>query len=95
MRQPIPVRSEAAPRARIERNADSSEITLAFEDNRLAALIFGLYDQNLAKIERIEKIYRNDVKETPEIVYQTLAQQKLRLETLHQAKGDYVSPLDL
>lgn len=29
-----------------------AEITLAFEDNRYASLVFGLYDQNLAKIER-------------------------------------------
>jgi phosphate starvation-inducible PhoH-like protein len=30
----------------------ASEITLAFDDNRLAALVFGYYDQNLARIER-------------------------------------------
>ena len=30
----------------------STEITLAFEDNRLASLVFGQYDQNIAKIER-------------------------------------------
>jgi phosphate starvation-inducible PhoH-like protein len=29
-----------------------AEITLAFENNRHASLVFGLYDQNLAKIER-------------------------------------------
>ncbi len=29
-----------------------AEITLAFENNRYASLVFGLYDQNLAKIER-------------------------------------------
>ena len=29
-----------------------AEVTLAFEDNRFASLVFGLYDQNLAKIER-------------------------------------------
>ncbi len=53
MRPTSPGRSEAAPpRARIERNADSSEITLAFEDNRFGSLVFGLYDQNIAKIER-------------------------------------------
>ena len=46
-------RSEApASGARIERNADSSEITLAFADNRFGSLVFGLYDQNIAKIER-------------------------------------------
>jgi phosphate starvation-inducible PhoH-like protein len=30
----------------------ASEITLAFDDNRLASLVFGHYDQNLARIER-------------------------------------------
>jgi len=29
-----------------------AEVTLAFEDNRYASLVFGLYDQHLAKIER-------------------------------------------
>ncbi len=29
-----------------------SELTLAFEDNRLASIVFGQYDQNIAKIER-------------------------------------------
>jgi phosphate starvation-inducible protein PhoH and related proteins len=29
-----------------------AELTLAFEDNRHAALVFGQYDQNLAKLER-------------------------------------------
>ncbi len=30
----------------------ANEITLAFDDNRLASLVFGHYDQNLARIER-------------------------------------------
>jgi phosphate starvation-inducible protein PhoH and related proteins len=30
----------------------SAEITLAFDDNRYASLLFGQYDQNLAKVER-------------------------------------------
>ncbi len=29
-----------------------AELTLAFEDNRLASLVFGQYDQNIAKLER-------------------------------------------
>lgn len=29
-----------------------AEVTLAFDNNKYAALVFGLYDQNLAKIER-------------------------------------------
>jgi phosphate starvation-inducible PhoH-like protein len=35
-----------------EIDAKPFEITLAFEDNRLASIIFGEYDQNIAKIER-------------------------------------------
>ena len=51
--------------------------------------------ENLAKIDRIEKIYRSDVGDTPAIVLETLAAQRERLETLRKAKGDYVSPLEL
>ena len=34
------------------REAPPAEITLAFDDNRFASLVFGQYDQNIAKIER-------------------------------------------
>ena len=34
------------------REAKSSEITLSFDDNGLASIVFGHYDQNIAKIER-------------------------------------------
>ena len=51
--------------------------------------------ENLAKIERIERIYRKDVADTPPIVFEVLDAQKKRLEALRAAKGDYVSPLDL
>ncbi len=37
---------------RTRRAEADAEITLAFEDNRYASLVFGHYDQNLAKIER-------------------------------------------
>ena len=40
---------EVAPELR---DARASEITLAFEDNGLASVVFGHYDQNIAKIER-------------------------------------------
>jgi phosphate starvation-inducible protein PhoH and related proteins len=43
-----PLREEEASIA----SATSAEITLAFDDNRHASLLFGLYDQNLAKLER-------------------------------------------
>jgi phosphate starvation-inducible PhoH-like protein len=35
-----------------ERTAEAGEITIAFEDNRFASLVFGQYDQNLARVER-------------------------------------------
>ena len=40
--------------ARISRpeREDDAEVTLAFDDNRRASLLFGQYDQNLAKLER-------------------------------------------
>jgi phosphate starvation-inducible PhoH-like protein len=37
---------------RVAKSSDLAEVTLAFDDNRLAALVFGQYDQNLAKLER-------------------------------------------
>jgi phosphoenolpyruvate carboxykinase (GTP) len=51
--------------------------------------------ENLAKIDRIERIYRQDVSDTPPIVLDVLAAQRRRLEELRRAKGDYVSPLEL
>jgi phosphoenolpyruvate carboxykinase (GTP) len=50
--------------------------------------------ENLGKIERIEKVYR-DVGDTPQILFQTLKDQRKRLEELRGKKGEYVSPLDL
>ncbi len=37
---------------REETSEPDAEVTLAFDNNKYAALVFGLYDQNLAKIER-------------------------------------------
>ena len=51
--------------------------------------------ENLAKLERVEGIYSKDVADTPEVLFKMLAEQRTRLEALQQAKGDYVSPLDL
>jgi phosphate starvation-inducible PhoH-like protein len=38
--------------SRASAGLEQAEITLAFDDNRFASLVFGQYDQNLAKIER-------------------------------------------
>ena len=51
--------------------------------------------ENLAKLDRIEKIYRQDVTDTPPEVLEVLADQRQRLESLRKAKGDYVVPMDL
>jgi phosphoenolpyruvate carboxykinase (GTP) len=50
--------------------------------------------ENLAKLERIEKIYRG-VEDTPPVVFDALAAQRRRLRKLQRAKGDYVSPTKL
>jgi phosphoenolpyruvate carboxykinase (GTP) len=51
--------------------------------------------ENLAKLDRIETIYRQDVSDTPPVVLEVLAAQRDRLEFLRATKGDYVSPVDL
>jgi phosphate starvation-inducible PhoH-like protein len=49
----IPRISSIAPESGAEtRDGKASEITLAFDDNGLASIVFGHYDQNVAKIER-------------------------------------------
>ena len=50
--------------------------------------------ENLAKVDRIENIYR-DIADAPPIVFDTLSAQRQRLLDLQADKGDYVSPLDL
>ncbi len=50
--------------------------------------------ENLAKLERIEKIYR-DIEDAPEIVFETFAAQRKRLEAVQAEKGDYVSPMEM
>lgn len=50
--------------------------------------------ENLAKLDRIEKIYR-DISDAPQVVFETFAAQRQRLERLGKAKGDYVSPLEI
>jgi len=50
--------------------------------------------ENLAKLDRIEKVYR-DIEDTPRAVLDTLAAQRERLLALQKEKGDYVAPTDL
>jgi len=51
--------------------------------------------QNLAKLDRIETIYREQVSDTPAVFFETLAEQRQRLEQLRTLHGDVVSPLTL
>jgi phosphoenolpyruvate carboxykinase (GTP) len=50
--------------------------------------------KNLAKLDRIEAIYRAEP-DTPPIVFEALTAQRRRLEALQAEKGDAVSPLVL
>lgn len=49
----------------------------------------------LAKIERIEKIYREQVKEVPEELFQVLEEERKRLLEAREKYGDYISPFVL
>ena len=51
--------------------------------------------ENLAKLDRVEKIYRDKVPDTPQILYDTFAEVRKRLGTAQDKHGDYISPFDL
>jgi len=51
--------------------------------------------ENLAKIKRMEKTYREDVPDTPEILFEALDAQRERLIEAQKKHGDYISPLTL
>ncbi len=68
------------------------------EDYSLAAYIeqFTIrVPENLAKIERVEKIYREKVSDTPQIVFDTFEQARRRLKAFSEKHGEYISPFDL
>ena len=46
----------------------------------------------LAKIERIEKVYRETVPDAPDELYSLLDEQKIRLEETQKKLGAYISP---
>ena len=48
--------------------------------------------ENLAKLERVEKFYRNDVTDTPAQLLDVLAAQRARLVEAQRQFGDYASP---
>jgi phosphoenolpyruvate carboxykinase (GTP) len=51
--------------------------------------------ENLSKLDRIEKIYREQVKDTPEIVFVELNNERKRLLEAREKFGDYINPFDL
>jgi phosphate starvation-inducible PhoH-like protein len=69
---------------------ETAEITLTFEDNRLASLVFGLYDQNVAHLERRLGVVATAVgnhivvKGTPDVTEQA----RRVLETLYERVRD-------
>ena len=51
--------------------------------------------ENLAKIERIRKVYEEEAGEVKDILFGEFDAQENRLKELQKEKGDYVSPFDL
>jgi len=51
--------------------------------------------ENLAKLDRVEKIYREKVADTPQILYDIFDDVRKRLKDAQARHGDNISPLDL
>ena len=51
--------------------------------------------ENLAKIDRVEKIYKEKVSDTPQIVFDTFEEHRKRLKAAQKTYGDNISPFDL
>ena len=51
--------------------------------------------ESLSKLDRIENIYKQDVPDTPQIVFETFAELRKRLKEARNKYGDYISPFDL
>ncbi|GAH66657.1 unnamed protein product, partial [marine sediment metagenome] len=51
--------------------------------------------ENLAKVDRVEKIYKEKVPDTPQIVFDTFAKVRSRLKAAQDKYGEYISPFDL
>ena len=51
--------------------------------------------ENLAKTDRVIRIYGNEVIDTPDLVVEVLKAQKERLLEAQKKYGDYISPFDL
>lgn len=51
--------------------------------------------ENLAKIDRVQKYHKENVPNSPRIVYDTLKAARKRLNEARNKHGDYISPFDL
>jgi phosphoenolpyruvate carboxykinase (GTP) len=51
--------------------------------------------ENLAKLDRVEKVYRDKVPDTPQILFRTFDEARNRLKAAAEKYGNYVSPFDL
>jgi len=51
--------------------------------------------ENLAKLSRVEKIYKEKVPDTPQILYETFDEVRKRLKAAQAKHGLYISPLNL
>ncbi|MBN1795289.1 MAG: phosphoenolpyruvate carboxykinase (GTP) [Sedimentisphaerales bacterium] len=51
--------------------------------------------ENLAKLDRVEEIYKTKVDDTPKILFDTFNEVRRRLEAAKEKHGEYISPFDL
>ena len=52
-------------------------------------------EENLAKLERVEKFHHQNVVDAPAELFKVLTRQRQRFETAREKYGDYISPFDL
>ncbi len=51
--------------------------------------------ENFAKLDRVEKIYKEKISDTPQILFDTFVEVRKRLKSAQDKHGDYISPFDL
>jgi len=51
--------------------------------------------ENFAKLDSVEKIYREKVSDTPQIIFDTFSKVRKRLKAVQDKHGDYILPFDL
>jgi len=51
--------------------------------------------ENLAKLDRVEDVYKEKVPDAPQILYDTFDKVRKRLKAARDKHGDYISPFDL